>query len=61
MALQHPQHGTRIVADHDLIRAFVLVVAVIGLMLLATAVFGVQGQGPSYEIAPDPAGLAIPF
>jgi hypothetical protein len=30
-------------------------------MLVATAVFGVQGAGPSYEIVSDPAGVELPF
>jgi hypothetical protein len=30
-------------------------------MIVATAVLGPGGTGPSLEIVPDPAGLAIPF
>jgi hypothetical protein len=48
-------------SDHELLRALVIVVAVVALMLVATAVLGVQGAGPSYEIAPDPAGVFLPF
>jgi hypothetical protein len=45
----------------DLLRALVVVAAVIAAMLVATAVFGVRLTGPSYEIVPDPAGLTLPF
>jgi len=32
------------------------------LMIVLTAVFGVQQTGPSYQIVPDPAsGLGLPF
>jgi len=48
-------------SDHELIRALVIVVAIVALMLVATAAFGVQGAGPSYEIVSDPAGVELPF
>jgi hypothetical protein len=61
MAL-HKLTGTRDAgSDHELIRALVIVVAIVAFMLVATAVFGVQGAGPSYEIVSDPAGVELPF
>jgi hypothetical protein len=36
--------------------------AIVLLMALATAAFGVQVTGPFYDIVPDPAGLSgLPF
>ena len=62
MALQRTTLGQRAVPYRDLIRVLVIVAAVIVLMLVMTAMFGVQQTGPSYEIVPDPAsGLGLPF
>lgn len=62
MALQRTTLGQRAVSYPDLVRVLVIVAAVIVLMLLLTAVFGVQQAGPSYQIVPDPAsGLGLPF
>lgn len=42
--------------------ALLIAAAIVALMLLATAVLGVQVNGPSYDIVPDPAGfLGLPF
>jgi hypothetical protein len=61
MALHNLTNVRDAAADHELIRAFVIVIAIVALMLIATAVFGVQGAGPSYEIVSDPAGVELPF
>jgi hypothetical protein len=38
------------------------VAAVIVVMIVLTAIVGVQQTGPSYQIVPDPAsGLGLPF
>ena len=62
MALQGTTLGQRVASYPDLVRVLLIVVAVIVLMLVLTAIFGVQQTGPSYEIVPDPAsGLGLPF
>lgn len=61
MALHRPTLGQKMAPYQDLLRALVVVAAVIAAMLVATAVFGVRLTGPSYEIVPDPAGLTLPF
>ncbi len=49
-------------SNQGLVRALLIVAAVIVLMLVLTVVFGVQKSGPSYQIVPDPAsGLGLPF
>jgi hypothetical protein len=51
-----------VASNQDLVRALLIVAAVIVLMIVLTAVFGVQQTGPSYQIVPDPAsGLGLPF
>ena len=60
MALHHDRPVTRARSRDDLLRALVFAVLIIGLMALATLVFGVRVTGPSLEFAPDPAG-AMPF
>ncbi len=59
MALHHVRPA-RARSRDDLLRVLVFAVLVIGLMAVATIVFGIQGTGPSLEFAPDPAG-AMPF
>jgi hypothetical protein len=61
MALHQTTLGQRVASYQDLVRVLLIVAAVIVLMLVATAIFGVQQTGPSYEIVPDPAGLGLPF
>ena len=62
MALQRTTLGRRALFSQDLVRAMLIVAAVIVLMLVMTAVFGVQQTGPSYDIVSDPAaGLGLPF
>ncbi|HET9520889.1 MAG TPA: hypothetical protein VFO73_07590 [Candidatus Limnocylindrales bacterium] len=60
MALHHDRHGARARPRDDLLRAVVFAVLVIGLMVVATLIFGINVPGPSLEFAPDPAG-AMPF
>ena len=60
MSLHQSTLGQRIAPYEDLLRALLIVVAVIAVMLVATVVFGVARTGPSIEIVPDPAG-ALPF
>ena len=44
------------------VRVLFIIAAVIVVMLVLTAIFGVQQLGPSLEIVPDPAsGLGLPF
>jgi hypothetical protein len=61
MALHQTTLGQRVASHQDLVRVLLVVAAVIVLMLVATAFFGVQQTGASYEIVPDPAGLGLPF
>jgi hypothetical protein len=62
MALQRMTLGQRAASYQDLVRVPLIVAAVIVLMLVLTAIFGVQQAGPSYQIVPDPAsGLGLPF
>jgi hypothetical protein len=62
MALQHSTQGQRIAINPDLLRALLIAAAVIVVMIVLTAVFGVGQSGPSYQIVPDPAsGLGLPF
>ena len=62
MALQRMTLGQRAASYQDLVRVLLIVAAVIVLMLVLTAIFGVQQAGPSYQIVPDPAsGLGLPF
>jgi len=61
MALQQTTLASRVASHPDLVRALVVLAAVIALLLVATAIFGVQVAGPSYDLTADPAGLALPF
>ena len=62
MALHQRTLGQMAAAHQDLLRVLLIVAAVLVVMLVATAIFGVQQTGPSYEIVPDPAGgLGLPF
>jgi len=42
----------------DLVRVAVFLAVVIGMMLVATAIFGMGQTGPLYDIVPDPAHLS---
>ena len=62
MALQRSILGKRAASYPDLVRVLLMIAVVIVLMLVMTAIFGVQQAGPSYQIVPDPAsGLGLPF
>lgn len=61
MALLQASPGQKTATYQDLGRVLLFVAAAIVLMLVATAILGVQVPGPSYDIVPDPAGLGIPF
>ena len=61
MALQ-PSTIAQGSSSRALLLALLVALAVIALMILATAIFGFNQAGPSYEIAPDPAHLVgLPF
>ena len=54
--------GLRGASYPDLLRVLFIIAAIIVVMLVLTAIFGVLRPGPSLEIAPDPAsGLGLPF
>ncbi|HEY5275118.1 MAG TPA: hypothetical protein VIK38_01035 [Coriobacteriia bacterium] len=62
MTLNRTILGLRGASYPDLLRVLLIIAAVIVVMLVLTAIFGVQQLGPSLEIAPDPAsGLGLPF
>jgi hypothetical protein len=62
MALHRTTFGQRADFYRDLVRVLLIVAAVIVVMLVLSAIFGVQQTGPSYQIVPDPAsGLGLPF
>lgn len=56
MALHRTASGPQAVLNRDLVRIFLIAVAVIVLMIAITVVFGVHLLPPSYQIVPDPAG-----
>lgn len=62
MALHPMTYGQRVASNQDLLRVLLVVAAVIVVMLVLTAIFGVQQPGPPYQLTPDPAsGLGFPF
>ena len=62
MALQRTSLGLRGQSSPDLLRTLAIVAAVIVVMLVLTAIFGIGQAGPSLDIVPDPAsGLGLPF
>ena len=60
MALQSVS-ATSNASSHEFARALIVAAAIVVLSVIAYALVGVQGAGASLEIAPDPAGLEIPF
>lgn len=54
MALQHAAQTHRAFTTREVVRAFLLVMAVIVMLIALFAVFSVHGMGPTYQIAPDP-------
>ena len=62
MALQSTAHRQRAASYQDLARVLLVIAAVVALMLVLTAIFGVHQAGLSYEIVPDPAAaVGLPF
>jgi hypothetical protein len=61
MALHQTTLEPRAAFSQDLVRVLLIVAAVVVLLLVATAIFGVNQIGPSYELTPDPAGVGLPF
>ena len=51
---------SRTITSHPFLLALAVAAAIFGLMLVLTAVVGVDVTGPGYEIVPDPAG-SLPF
>ena len=50
----------RVGQHQDLVRVLLMLVAVVAVMAVLTAIFGVTHSGPSYDIIPDP-GAALGF
>lgn len=46
---------------HPLIRILAVAVVLVVAIVALTSIVGVAVGGPSYELVPDPAGLALPF
>jgi multisubunit Na+/H+ antiporter MnhC subunit len=62
MTLQQPTVGSRLASHRELVIGLAIIGVAIILMIILTAVFGIQQAGPSYDIAPDPAaGMGLPF
>ena len=61
MAVPQSALSRRTELSQDLVRVILFVAAVVVLMLIATALFGVQRMGPSFELAPDPGAPFLPF
>lgn len=59
MALHQPALGR---TSEYLVRVLFILAAVLAVIAIATAVFGVQISGPSYDLTVDPAHLSgLPF
>jgi hypothetical protein len=56
MALQQTTVEHR---SEDLLRAVLLIAVTVALLVVATAILGMSGSGPSLEIVPDPAGVGL--
>ena len=62
MALQQPILAGSTVTREDVIRVLLIVAAVIAVVIVATALIGMQQAGPAYDLTPDPAKLSgLPF
>ena len=61
MALQQPTLvGST--SREDIVRVLLIIAAVIAVIIVATAVIGMQQAGPAYDLTPDPAALSgLPF
>ncbi len=42
-------------------RIFLIAAIAVAVIVVVTAIVGVQVAGPSFDITPDPAGMAVPF
>lgn len=61
MALHPTTLGSRLAVHEDLVRALLIVAAVLVLMIAMSFAFGVHQAGP-YMVIPDPAvGPGMPF
>ena len=59
MALHQPALGR---TTEDLVRVLFILAAVIAIIVIATAAFGMQISGPSYDLTVDPAHVSgLPF
>jgi hypothetical protein len=56
MALGQATHTSRTITRWDLIRALVVVAAVLIAIVALLGAFGLPQMAPSYDIVPDPAG-----
>ncbi len=62
MTLEQPTISSRLASHRELVISLAIVGAAIVVMVVLTAVFGIQQTGPSYDIVPDPAAAAgLPF
>ena len=62
MALQQPTLAGSTMSREDVIRVLLIVAAVIAVIVVATALIGMQQAGPAYDLTPDPAKLSgLPF
>ena len=61
MALHQSTHEERAGSYQSLLWVLVIIAAAIAVLLVVTAIMGVQGTGPSLELVPDPAGVSLPF
>ncbi|HYC06305.1 MAG TPA: hypothetical protein VEG29_00120 [Candidatus Binatia bacterium] len=61
MALQQPTTAGSAL-ESPILRAILIVAAIVVAMLALTAILGVGQAGPGYQIVPDPAaGMGLPF
>ena len=62
MALQQPTLAGSTMSREDVIRVLLIIAAVIAVVIIATALVGMQQAGPAYDFTPDPAKLSgLPF
>jgi hypothetical protein len=58
MALQQPTLADSKISREDVIRVLLIVAAAIAVIVVATALIGMQQAGPVYDFTPDPAKLS---
>jgi hypothetical protein len=62
MALQQPTLAGSTMSREGVIRVLLIIAAVIAVVIVATALIGMQQAGPAYDLTPDPAKLSgLPF